>query len=187
MSTVVCRPIKQVFDFVSAPENDSNWQYGTLLAARLPDGDSNSFFRSIGHLLGRRNQGTFEVTEYEPHRKYSFKSLSGPLHLQTSYIFEESKGSTKISITTDAHGSNFFEMNERLLEKTMKKQLKENLALLKDLLEATPALPVSEAVSQLTRESPEPVDDALRIYYGAADVNHSTAHGLHTDDAPLVK
>jgi hypothetical protein len=81
-------------------------------------------------------QGLFEVTEYEPDRKYGFKSLSGPLHTQTSYTFESASGDTKISISTQAHVVKFFEMNERVLERKMKKQLKENLALLKDLLEA---------------------------------------------------
>src|SRR6266545_2111233 len=142
VSTVIYRPMKQVFDFVSAPENDFQWQYGTLAAASIPDGANKigSFFRSMGHLLGHRTQGIFEVTEYEPNRKYGFKSLSGPLHSQTSYSFEADNGSTRISISTQAHVVNFFQMNERLLEKKMKKQLKENLVLLKDLLEATQIL-----------------------------------------------
>jgi hypothetical protein len=143
VSTLIYRPIKQVFDFVSIPENDFQWQYGTLASARLPDGVSKigSFFRSIGHLLGRRNQGIFEVTEYEPNSKYSFKSLSGSLHVQTSYTFESASGSTKISISTQAHAANSLQLNERLVEKKMKKQLKENLVLLKGLLEAERILP----------------------------------------------
>jgi hypothetical protein len=137
-STLIYRPIQQVFDFVSSPENDFQWQYGTLTATGLSEGVSKigSFFRSIGHLLGQRVQNTFEVTEYEPNRKYGFKSLSGPLHSQTSYTFEVASGSTKISISTQAHVVDFFQMNERLLEKKMKKELKENLTLLKDVLEA---------------------------------------------------
>jgi hypothetical protein len=148
-STLIEQPVKRVFDFVSTPENDVQWQYGTLIAARLSNGGdkSRSFFRSIGHLLGRRNQGIFEVTQYEPHRKYSFKSVSGPLHSQTSYSFEASKGSTKISITTQAQANNFFKMNERLLERRMQKQLKENLAILKALLEAKQIMLDTEAVS----------------------------------------
>ena len=143
VSTIIFQPVKQVFDFVSSPENDSQWQSGTLAAAKLPDGTSKtgSFFRSIGHLLGHRMQGLFEVTEYEPDRKYGFKSLSGPLHTQTSYTFESASGDTKISISTQAHVVKFFEMNERVLERKMKKQLKENLAFLKDLLEAKRILP----------------------------------------------
>lgn len=143
VSTLIYRPIKQVFDYVSVPENDFQWQYGTLAATSMPDGASKigSFFRSVGHLLGQRTQGLFEVTEYEPNRKYGFKSLSGPLHSKTSYTFEFASGSTKISISTQAHAVNIFEMNERLLEKKMKKQLKENLALLKELLESKRVLP----------------------------------------------
>ena len=143
VSTTIYRPIKQVFDFVSAPENDFQWQYGTLAAARLPDGAGRlgSFFRTVGHLLGHRMQGIFEVTEYEPNRKYAFRSIYGPLHLQTCYTFNVSSDSTKISITTLAHATSLFEMDERLLERKMKNQLKENLKLLKDLLEAKQMLP----------------------------------------------
>jgi hypothetical protein len=87
-------------------------------------------------LMGRRVQSTFEVTEYELNRKYGFKSLSGPLHSQTSYTFEVANGSTKINVSTQAMVVNFFQMNEGILEKKIKKQLKENLAMLKDILEA---------------------------------------------------
>ena len=120
-----------------------------MATARLSEGVSNkgTFFRSIGHLLGRRVQGTFEVTEYEPNRKYGFKSLSGPLHSQTSYTFEIANGSTKVNISTQANVVNFFQVDERILEKKMRKQLKENLTLLKDLLEAKRMLPVSETIS----------------------------------------
>jgi hypothetical protein len=138
ISTVIYRPVRQVFDFMSVPENDFQWQYGTLASAGLSEGvsDIGTFFRSIGHLMGRRVQSTFEVTEYELNRKYGFKSLSGPLHSQTSYTFEVANGSTKINVSTQAMVVNFFQMNEGILEKKIKKQLKENLAMLKDILEA---------------------------------------------------
>ena len=149
VSTIIYRPVKQVFDFVSTPENDFQWQYGTLAAARLPDGADRpgSFFRTIGHLLGHRLQGIFEVTEYEPNSKYAFRSISGPLHLQTCYTFNIDSGSTKISIATQANAAGIFDMNERVVERKMKKQLKENLALLKDLLEAKQILPGTTAIS----------------------------------------
>ena len=136
-STLIYRPIKQVFDFMSTPENDFQWQYGTLASAQISEGVTRvgTFFRSIGHLLGRRVQGTFEVTEYEPNEKYGFKSLSGPLQSHTSYAFEMARGCTKIDISTQAIAVNSLLLNEGVLEKKMKKQLKENLALLKDILE----------------------------------------------------
>jgi len=76
------------------------------------------------------------VIEYEPDKKYAFKALSGPLYSQTSYVFERVNGGTKINISIQAYVVNFFQVNEGVLEKSMKKQLKENLAMLKSLLEA---------------------------------------------------
>jgi hypothetical protein len=137
MSTMIYRPIKQVFDFVSTPENDFQWQYGTLATASLSEGLSKkgTSFRSVGHLMGHRIQGMFEVIEYEPNREYGFKSLSGPLHSETLFTFEGANGGTKITMSTRAHVVNFFKMDERILGLKIKRQLKENLILLKDLLE----------------------------------------------------
>ena len=137
MSTTIYRPVKQVFDFVSTPENDLQWQYGTLATARLYKGVNKigTFFRSIGHLMGHQIQSTFEVIQYEPNSEYGFKSLSGPLHSQTSYTFKAADGGTRITISTRAHVVNFFQMDERLLGSKIKKQLKENLFALKSLLE----------------------------------------------------
>ncbi|MBL8103531.1 MAG: SRPBCC family protein [Anaerolineales bacterium] len=136
-NTVIYRPVRQVFDFMSTPENDFQWQYGILASSRLSEdtNDIGTLFRSIGHLMGARVQGTFEVTEYEPNRRYGFKSLSGPLHSRTSYTFEIADGSTQVNISTQANVGESSQMDERILEKKMKKQLKENLKMLKELLE----------------------------------------------------
>ncbi len=136
-SVQIYRPIKQVFEFISVAENDFQWQYGTLESARVSTGaiGVGAFFRSIGHLMGRRLQGTFEITEYEANRKYGFKSLSGPLHSQTLYTFEIAGGSTKINVSMQASVVDFFHISESNLEKQLKKQLKENLAMLKGILE----------------------------------------------------
>jgi hypothetical protein len=137
--TLIERPLEEVFDFVSTPENDFQWQYGTLASARISEGTNQRgmSFRSIGHYLGHRMQGTFEVTEYETDRKYGFKSLSGPWQSHTSYTFEVNDGSTQIEISIQVTMINFHQVKQGALEKDMKKQLKENLAILKGLLEAS--------------------------------------------------
>jgi uncharacterized membrane protein len=142
---MIYRPIGQVFKFVSAPENDFQWQYGTLASTRLSEGASaiGTLFRSVGHLVGRRVESTFEVTEYELNKKYGYKSLSGPLHSQTFVSFEIASGSTKVTVSTQANLVNFFQIGEGILEKKMKKQLKDDLAMLKEILEAKQILPAS--------------------------------------------
>ena len=137
LNAQICRSLKQVFSFVTTPENDFHWQYGTLASARIPQGvhDTRTFFRSFGHLMGRRNLSTFEVTEYEPNKKYGFKSLSGPLDSKTTYTFETAAGCTKSDISVQVNEINFVEVEEGILEKGMKEELQENLGMLKDLLE----------------------------------------------------
>ena len=85
--------------------------------------------------MGHRIQSTFQVTEYESNKKYGFKSLSGPLQSFTTYTFALASGYTQINLVTQANVVNFVELNENVLEKKLKKQLKENLAMLKSLLE----------------------------------------------------
>ena len=86
--------------------------------------------------MGRRLQGTFEITEFETNRRYGFKSLSGPLRLQTLYTFEIAERSTKVIVSTEASMVDFHQISEGVLEKQLRKQLKENLVLLKGILEA---------------------------------------------------
>jgi uncharacterized membrane protein len=134
----IYRPIQQVFDFICTPENDFQWQYGTLASSKISEGTAKigTAFQSVGHLLGHRSQSTYEVTEYEPNSKFGFKSLSGPLQSFTTYTFNPAKGYTKVDISMQANVVNMVDLNENILEKKMKKQLKENLAMLKNILES---------------------------------------------------
>lgn len=136
-SVSIFRPIQQVFDFISDTENDFQWQYGTLESARVSAGDVGvgAFFRSIGHVMGRRLLGTFQVTEYEANRRYGFKSLSGPVESETLYTFEMGRGSTNIQVQTQVRVTEAIQVHEKVFEKQLKRQLKENLAQLKGLLE----------------------------------------------------
>ena len=136
---VIYRPVRQIFDFISTPDNDFQWQYGTLTSAFLPTGITGlgASFRTTGHFMEHRIESTFEVTEYEPNKKYGFKSISGPMQSQTSYTFEIAGGAKNVSVSTQASVINLFNVDENILEKKMKKQYKENLTMLKDILEAT--------------------------------------------------
>ena len=136
-NTHIYQPIKRVFEFISNPENDFQWQYGTLSSTRVSKSiaELGACFQTIGNFMGHRIQSTFEVTEYDPNKKYSFKSLTGPLQSFTTYTFALASGYTQINLLTQANVVNFIELNENILEKKLKKQLKENLAMLKSILE----------------------------------------------------
>ena len=136
-NTLICQPIQRVFEFISTPENDFQWQYGTLASTRLPGTVTGpgSCFQSVGSFMGQRTQSTFEVTEYEPSHRYGFKSLSGPLQSFTFFTLEIAKGYTQVKLSMQANLINGVDVSENILEKKMKRQFKENLAMLKSILE----------------------------------------------------
>jgi len=136
-STHIYQPIKRVFEFISNPENDFQWQYGTLSSTRTSEiiAALGACFQTTGNFMGHRIQSTFEVTEYDLNKKYGFKSLTGPLQSFTTYTFALASGYTQLNLLTQANVVNFIELNENILEKKLKKQLKENLAMLKNILE----------------------------------------------------
>ena len=138
LSVSIYRPIKQVFDFVSAPENDIQWQYGTLASTKMDENAEKvgGTFRNDGNLIGYRTRSIYEITEYEPNKKYGFKSLSGPLQSFSSYTFHMAKGYTQVNFSLQANKINGVELNENILGKKIKKQFKEYLSMLKSILES---------------------------------------------------
>jgi len=137
-TTQIKRPIKQVFDFISTAGNDIQWQYGALAASQLtfnPIG-LGTLFSSFSHFMGRRLHGKFEVTEYEPNKKYGFRSLSGPIQTRTLYTFESDQHATRVDTNLQLNQSGFFKLTDAFVTKFANDQLIENLAALKHFLEA---------------------------------------------------
>jgi hypothetical protein len=144
-TTMIERPVKQVFDFISTARNDVQWQDGALAASQLtlnPIG-LGTLFSSLRYFMGRRLQGKFEVTEYELNKKYGFKSLSGPIQTQTLYVFEIHQDSTRVDASLQVKQSGFFKMTDALVTRFAKKQLNDNLTALKNFLEADKHLPLT--------------------------------------------
>jgi hypothetical protein len=138
LNTNIYRPLNQVFSFVATPENDFQWQYGTLTSIQISEGEIGigTVFRSVGHFMGHRIESVYEVTEFEPNKSYGFKSRSGPMDSHTVYTFEVMGGSTKINIFTRISPGDLLRPDNVAMEKKVKKQYRENLALLKGILEA---------------------------------------------------
>ena len=138
VNTLILRPVWEVFEFIAVPENNSQWQYGSLESVQISEGGVRvgTLFSSFGHFMGRRIQSTFEVTEFESNKNYGFKTLSGPVQLKASYKLEAVDHGTNLAVSTQVSPGGFFKLVDPIVARVAKKQFKENLAKLKDLLEA---------------------------------------------------
>ena len=138
LNTLIFRPIWEVFNFITTPQNNSQWQYGSLLNAKLSTEDMQvgTVISSFGHFMGRRIQSKFEVTEFEANKRFGFKTITGPIQLQTSYSLEAIEHGTSVTVASMINPGNFFKLVDPIVARVAKKQYKENLTRLKELLEA---------------------------------------------------
>ena len=86
--------------------------------------------------MGRRIQSNFEVTEFETNKSFGFETTSGPIQLQTSYSFETVDRGTIVIVSARIDPGGFFKLVNPIVARAAKKQFKENLTSLKELLEA---------------------------------------------------
>jgi len=137
VNTLILRPIWEVFDYISEPGNNSKWQYGSLESVQISNGGKGvgAVFSSFGHFMGRRIQSNFEVTEFKTNKSYGFETISGPVQLQTSYSFEAVDRGTAVIVSSLINPGGFFKLLDPIVARAARKQFKENLARLKELLE----------------------------------------------------
>jgi hypothetical protein len=136
----IYRPLCEVFSFVVKPENDFHWQYGTLTSTQISKGAMGvgARFQATGHFMGRRMESVYEITEFEVNKKYGFKSRTGSMQSCTLYTFDVFKNSTRVSAFVQIDPGNPWKPSDTVTARTVKKQYRENLALLKGILETSP-------------------------------------------------
>ena len=137
-SVVINRPIEDVFAYVSNPENESLWQSGVVESSLTSQGPMGvgSTAREVRRFLGRRIETTYELTEYEPNKKLSFKTTSGPISGQGGYSFESVEGDTRVTFLFEAQLGGFFKLAEPIVNRMARRQMEADSGNLKDLLEA---------------------------------------------------
>ena len=139
-SIEIGRPRKEVFDYVSEPDNFPEWT-GTAIEVRKgtpgPVREGDSFTVAI-KFLGRRFETPYERISYEPDRLFKERAAGGPIPDQEwTYTLEEvSEGATRLTRAVQGEPGGFFKFADPLIERALKRQIRADLETLKDLLEA---------------------------------------------------
>ena len=136
-STVINRPVEEVFAVVTNVENNPKWGSGLIEAIKTSDGPIGvgTTWRLVRKFLGQRIEGESEVTEYELNRNYVQKARS-PFPVEIRQTYEAVEGGTRVNIALEAEPGGFFKLAEPLLKVTAKRDLDAEFANLKDLMEA---------------------------------------------------
>jgi len=138
-SITINRPIEEVFEYVSTPENDPTWVPVSLRHQRTLPGPMRVGMTTQEDLkfLGRTSTDTWEVIEYEPPTVVSYRATSG---LASGAVVrvrcEPVEGGTRLrhAVEYELRGI-YFKALVPLLPRVMRRQLASMDRTLKKLLE----------------------------------------------------
>jgi carbon monoxide dehydrogenase subunit G len=137
LSTLVDRPMKDVFAFVSNLNNMPKWNSAVVSLEQVTPGavGVGMKFKSVGEMMGRRIEGEVQVTSYEPDTKTGFQMNAGPMQMNVTISFKPVGTGTKVGLNAQGNPAGVFKLAEGMMQGRVKSMMEENLARLKSVLE----------------------------------------------------
>ena len=134
---LIDRPTKDVFAFVSNPNNMSKWNSAVVSLEQVSPGavGVGSKFKTVGEMMGRRIEGEMQITAHEPDTKCGFQVNAGPMQVNLTLSFKTVGTGTKVSLNAQGNPGGIFKLAEGVMTGQIKSMMEGNLARLKDALE----------------------------------------------------
>jgi hypothetical protein len=136
-SVQVRRPVDVVFACLANPQNDPEWSGAAdemHVTSEGPVGIGTTV-RQVGHFLGRRLELTLKVHVYEPNQRLGMTVVGGPLRFAGVRRVEPVPEGTRVTFSGGGKSGGLFKLAEPLLEAAAGRQLRRDLAKLKQVLE----------------------------------------------------
>jgi uncharacterized protein YndB with AHSA1/START domain len=139
-SITINLPVADVFEYLSDFRHSTVWA-GPVLVTHWLENESSfpqmgSSYRQLIKFLERQLEVTFQIIEFEPDHLITSKTIAGWLPSLVSYVTEPLAGGTNLTCTQETELSNQFKRFEPVLQKSLERQLRQDLTNLKDWLES---------------------------------------------------
>jgi carbon monoxide dehydrogenase subunit G len=137
LGVLIDKPVKDVFAFVTNPNNMSKWNSAVVSMQQITPGaiGVGTKFKNVGEMLGRRIEGEMQVVAFEPDTKYGFQMNAGPMQVNVVLTFKTVGTGTKISLNAQGNPAGVFKLAEGVMQGRVKSMMEDNLARLKSVLE----------------------------------------------------
>lgn len=133
---IIARPVGTVFEFMTKPENASQWRPAVLeerVISRGPLAVGTSI-RRIVRFLGREIARDAQITEYAPNEKIAFKTAS-LFPVTATYEVEAVGAGTRLTAAFEAEVGGFFRLAAPLFMRIARARVEGQLANLRECLE----------------------------------------------------
>ena len=138
LSVEINRPIEEVFAFVDDHENDARWSSGVNEFVQTSDGlwGLGATGQTMQRRAGREVVTYYEVIGHEPPGRFTMKMWVGQTSGQLTFIFETVDGGTSVTLLLNMVVRGLFKMTGPILAFMLRRENKEALRRLKEVLEA---------------------------------------------------
>lgn len=142
-SVFIAQPPAVVFDYLSKAENLPVWDSSIVQAEQVGAEPVALGTRAQGtsKILGRPFQWTTEVTEFDPPRRATFRSVEGKLAFTVTNTLEPADGGTQHTYRVEAEsglGGIFGRLADPIVERAQARTVRANLDTLADVLNDQP-------------------------------------------------
>ena len=137
-STLIDRPMKDVFVFVANPNNMSKWNSAVVSIQQVTPGEVGvgTKFKTVGEVMGRRLEGEMQVQAYEPDSKCGFQLNAGPMQMNMTLGFKTVGSRTKLGLNVQGNPAGIFKLAEGVMTGQVRSLMEANLTRLKSVLES---------------------------------------------------
>jgi uncharacterized protein YndB with AHSA1/START domain len=134
------RPIEEVFAYVSDPLNFPRWNSAVKAVRKTSVGEDGvaSTYSMERELPTGRAINELEVVASEPPRHFAIRTTAGPTPFLYRYQFSAENGETVINLDAQVELEGAAAFLPQLARRLVKKGVNDNLATLKQILEAAP-------------------------------------------------
>ena len=135
-SVHIAQPVQRVFSYASDLSNNPQWQSNIIDVEQTSTGPfgPGATYRCVNQFLGKQIETEGVISEYDPHKKFSFKFTSGPVTGESSFIFEAVADGTKFTTKGELDIS-LFRFAGFMFRRMARAQIKNDLSNLKQVLE----------------------------------------------------
>ena len=139
-TVTVNRPQKDVFDYLAEGTHNREWRSGVLEIERTSaaEGQGATYRQVVSGPGGRRIDGDYQVTVFEPPRRLEFQVTAGPA--RPTGVFELSENadqSTRVRFSLDLNPAGLMKLMTPMIARQMQREVAQ-LDNLKTILERTP-------------------------------------------------
>ena len=139
-TVTVSRPPRDVFDYLADGTHNREWRAGVLEISRTSEdnGQGATYRQVMAGPGGRRIDGDYRITAFDPPRRLEFQVTAGPARpVGVFELTENADQSTRVRFSLDLKPGGLMRLMTPMITRTMQREVAQ-LDNLKAILEQTP-------------------------------------------------